>query len=233
MMVTLPLPPELSNVFGRKTESFLQWFAFYTFAVLLTVPWLICVYQLVYKPIGRSKTIEQVLDAASAPKVVVVMPVYREGAEVLMTAIDSILDSDYPVACLHLFLSFDGDEISEAYKEVLRRLDGNFPSVYPVSGDIAYRNSRVTVSRFPHGGKRHCQKKTFGLINRIYERYMKEKDDLFILFIDSDCILDKVCIQNFMYDMVRVGSHGWTDITSSRLTRRRSSSQEAIKTSWP
>ena len=50
-------------------------------------------------------------------------------------------------------------------------------------------------------GKRSCQKRTFRLINKVYEEYLRRHDNLFLLFIDSDCILDKVCIQNFMYEM--------------------------------
>ena len=26
------------------------------------------------------------------------------------------------------------------------------------SGDLVHRGSRITLSRFPHGGKRHCQR---------------------------------------------------------------------------
>jgi len=39
------------------------------------------------------------------------------------------------------------------------------------------------------------------LIDKVYAEYIRHNDDLFVLFIDSDCILDKVCIQNFMYEM--------------------------------
>jgi len=63
---------------------------------------------------------------------------------------------------------------------------------YPTSIDVTYRSCRVTVSRFPHGGKRHCQKRTFKLIDKVYTEYLKVNDNLFVLFIDSDCILDKV-----------------------------------------
>jgi chitin synthase len=72
---------------------------------------------------------------------------------------------------------------------------------YPRSIDVTYKQARITVSRFPHGGKRACQKSTYKLIDKIYKQYLKRNDNLFILFIDSDCILDKVCIQNFMYEM--------------------------------
>ena len=77
-MVTLPLPSEVVRIWPEPMVEFLQWFAFWSFAVLLTVPWLFCIYQLVTKQLGRTKRIRQVLDDATAPKVVVVMPCYRE-----------------------------------------------------------------------------------------------------------------------------------------------------------
>jgi chitin synthase len=42
---------------------------------------------------------------------------------------------------------------------------------------------------------------TFKLIDKVYQEYLRRNDNLFILFIDSDCILDRVCLQNFVYDM--------------------------------
>ena len=131
------------------------------------------------------------------------MPVYKEEPEVLVTAIDSVVDCDYPPSCLHVFLSFDGDQEDELYLKTIEKLGVPLTlESYPKSIDVTYRRARITVSRFPHGGKRHCQKSTFKLIDKIYTEYLKRNDNLFILFIDSDCILDKVCIQNFMYEMV-------------------------------
>ena len=91
------------------------------------------------------------------------------------------------------------------YWTVLNRLGCRFqPEEHPqgASLDVPYRGMRITVSRFPHGGKRHTQKKTFQIIDRLYEKYNEMYDDMFILFIDSDCILDPLCIQNFIWDMV-------------------------------
>ena len=185
--------------------SFLQWFAFWAFAGLLTVPWLFCVYQLVTHSLGRKKRIKTVLDETSAPKVVIVMPCYKEIPEVLVKAVDSVVDCDYPPSCLHVFLSFDGAQEDELYLQTIERLGVPLSlDSYPPSIDVTYRSTRITVSRFPHGGKRHCQKRTFRLIDKIYTEYLKRNDNLFILFIDSDCILDKVCIQNFVYEMVRI-----------------------------
>jgi chitin synthase len=202
MVVTLPLPTEVTQYFPESMVSFLQWFGFWSFAVLLTVPWLFCVFQLVTHQLGRTKRIKEVLDEQSAPKVVIVMPCYREEPDILVTAIDSVVDCDYPPTCVHVFLSFDGDQEDELYLNTIEKLGVPLSlDTYPKSIDVTYRTARITVSRFPHGGKRHCQKATFKLIDRVYTEYLKRNDNLFILFIDSDCILDRVCLQNFVYDM--------------------------------
>ncbi|EFY85326.1 chitin synthase D [Metarhizium acridum CQMa 102] len=202
MIVTLPLPPAIANWWPEAVTSFLQWFAFWSFSILLTVPWLFCIYQLVTNHLGRTKRIKRVLDDYTAPKVVVVMPCYREEPDVLISAIDSVVQCDYPAPCIHVFLSFDGEQVDELYLNTLGLL--GVPTTldsYPNCIDVIYKGVRITVSRFSHGGKRQCQKSTFELIDRVYADYIKQNDNIFILFIDSDCILDRVCLQNFVYDM--------------------------------
>ena len=202
MVVTLPLPSGITQYFPPMLVSFLQWFGFWSFAALLTIPWLFCVYQLVTHSLGRKRRIKQILDENSAPKIVIVMPCYKEEPEVLVKAVDSIVDCDYPPSCIHVFLSFDGDQEDELYLNTIENLGVPLSlDTYPKSIDVTYRTARITVSRFPHGGKRHCQKATFKLIDKVYTEYLKRNDNLFILFIDSDCILDRVCLQNFVYDM--------------------------------
>ena len=202
MVVTLPLPAQVVKYFPQEMVDFLQWFAFWSFAGLLTIPWLFCVYQLVTHSVGRSRRIKTVLDEASAPKVVIVMPCYKEIPEILLRTCDSLVDCEYPPSCLHIFLSFDGDQEDELYLNTIEKLGVPLTlDSYPKSIDVIYRSCRITISRFPHGGKRHCQKRTFKLIDKIYTEYLKRNDNLFVLFIDSDCILDKSCIQNFMYEM--------------------------------
>lgn len=202
MVVTLPLPSQITQYWPPNMVDILQWFAFWSFAGLLTVPWLFCVYQLVTHQLGRTKRVKEVLDEVSAPKVVIVMPCYKEDPEVLVTAINSVVDCDYPPSCIHVFLSFDGDQEDELYLNTIEKLGVPLTlESYPKSIDVSYRAARITVSRFPHGGKRHCQKATFKLIDKVYKEYLKRNDNLFILFIDSDCILDRVCLQNFVYDM--------------------------------
>ena len=72
MLVTLPLPPQIVHYFPKELIKILQWFAFWTFAGLLTVPWLFCVYQLVTHNVGRKRRTKTVLDEYSAPKIVIV-----------------------------------------------------------------------------------------------------------------------------------------------------------------
>ncbi|KAK1992500.1 class VII chitin synthase [Colletotrichum falcatum] len=202
MIVTLPLPSAVVKYWPENMVDVLQWFAFWSFAGLLTIPWLFCVYQLVTNQLGRTKRIKQVLDEVSAPKVVIVMPVYKEDPDVLVVAINSVVDCDYPPSCIHVFLSFDGDQEDELYLNTLDKMGVPLTlETYPKSIDVTYKSARITISRFPHGGKRHCQKATFKLIDKVYEHYLRRNDNLFILFIDSDCILDPTCLQNFVYDM--------------------------------
>jgi chitin synthase len=202
MVVTLPLPAQVVQYFPEQMVSVLQWFAFWSFAGLLTIPWLFCVYQLVTHDVGRHQKIKTVLDEYSAPKVVIIMPCYNEEPEILIRTIDSIVDCEYPPSCLHIFLSFDGDAENELYLRTIENLGVPLAlDTFPTSIDVKYRKCRITVSRFPHGGKRSCQKKSFKLIDKVYAEYIRRNDDLFLLFIDSDCILDKYCIQNFMYEM--------------------------------
>ncbi|EEQ88844.1 chitin synthase [Blastomyces dermatitidis ER-3] len=202
MVVTLPLPPNITRHFPVQVVSFLQWFAFWTFAILLIIPWLFCIYRLVTNSVGRTKRIKEVLDERTAPKTVIVMPVYKEAPDILIKAVDSVVDCDYPPSCIHVFLSYDGGQVDESYLTVAAHLGVPITlKCYPESIDVSYKGARITISRFKHGGKRHCQKLTFKLIDKIYAKYLQRNDNLFVLFIDSDCILDRVCLQNFMYDM--------------------------------
>lgn len=69
MAVTLPLPSQVVVYFPERMVGMLQWFAFWSFSGLLTIPWLFCIYQLVTHNVGRERKVKTVLDEASAPKV--------------------------------------------------------------------------------------------------------------------------------------------------------------------
>src|SRR5271170_6879120 len=191
MIFTLPFPIEIIEKFPHGAVTILQWFAMAAFGVLLTLPWLLCAYRLATTSISRRSQIQGLLDENSAPKTVVIMPVYKEHPDVLLAAINSVVASEYPAPCIHIFMSFDGGEIDELYLTIADRL--GIPVTiqdFPISIDVIYNGVRVTLSRFPHGGKRHAQKLTFKLVGKVYEKYLKRYDNLLVLFIDSDCVLD-------------------------------------------
>ncbi|KAF3161557.1 hypothetical protein TWF788_002461 [Orbilia oligospora] len=202
LVVSIPLPTSLRARLPGYWASLLELVAFYAFVVLLLLPTGFIIYNIFNKRVGRKARYASLLNDDS-PKVIIIMPCYNESAENVMKCINSIVEQDYPMICLHICLSFDSDEITPDYLEVLTKL--GVPMVhknkFPVAIDVRYQGTRITVSRYKHGGKRHTQKKTFQMIDRLYEKYLERQDDVYLLFIDSDCILDKYCIQNFMYEM--------------------------------
>jgi chitin synthase len=205
MIATLPLPQSIGSAIPSVIRNVFERFAYYSFGVLLMIPWFICQYRLIMTPLGRNKRVWWRLHDVTAPKILIVIPIYKENPESLWNALVSVVESDYPVGAIHLFLSFDGEDLDELYLSTLVRLgipiEDAPPGEFPLVIDWPWQGTRITVSRFPHGGKRQCQKNTYQLIERIYEKRVQITNDMFILFSDSDCILDPNCIRNFMYDM--------------------------------
>ncbi|KAG0048593.1 hypothetical protein BGZ83_006449, partial [Gryganskiella cystojenkinii] len=179
-----------------------QYFAFFLVFLLLVMPTVISIHQLATCPTNIKEQLDSIRTTSTFPRVLIVMPVYNELPEVLHIAICSAIDGDYPKEHLHIFISFDNDAISDLYRALIRNLglpaDGEW---YPPVLDLYFRGVQITVSRFPHGGKRLTQKKTFGLINSIYKEYPDKTDHLFVLFIDSDILLHPSTIANFVWDM--------------------------------
>ena len=197
LIISLPLANHLTNTLPSSVITGFQSFAFACLSAALAIPWLICIYQLIIHNLGRPKAVEFLVDDHSAPKVVVIMPCYKEMPDLLLRTVNSIVESEYPKSCIHVFLSFDGEDEDRLYLETIEQL--GVPLVrnsgFPISIDVLFKEVRITISRFEHGGKRHCQKRTFKLVSKIYGQYMSVNDDIFVLLIDSDCILDKYCIQ--------------------------------------
>ncbi|KAG0019524.1 hypothetical protein BGZ80_005702 [Entomortierella chlamydospora] len=179
-----------------------QYISFGLVVLLLVMPTVISINQLVTSPRDVKQRIEAVRTTSTFPRVLIVMPVYNELPEVLHAAICSAIDGDYPKEHLHIFISFDNGAVSDLYRALISNLgvpaEGEY---YPPVLDLYFRGVQITVSRFPHGGKRLTQKKTFGLINSIYKEYPDKTDHLFVLFIDSDIILPAETIANFVWDM--------------------------------
>ncbi|KAF8862089.1 hypothetical protein BDZ45DRAFT_549616, partial [Acephala macrosclerotiorum] len=111
----------------------------------------------------------------------------------------SVFDSDYP----HVFLSFDGDEEDENYLNTIEDLGIPLSlDMYPKPIDVLYKSIDITVSRFPYGGEIHCLKATLKLIEQVHPKYQQHQFNRLILFIDSNCVLDRNCLQKFVNDKV-------------------------------
>ncbi|KAF9984894.1 hypothetical protein BGZ75_003552 [Mortierella antarctica] len=179
-----------------------QYVAFSLVLLLLLMPTVISIHQLFTSPGNVKEEIDAIRTTSTFPRVLIVMPVYNELPEILHVAICSAIDGDYPKEHLHIFISFDNDATSDLYRALIRSLGVPADNAYyPPVMDLYYRGVQITVSRFPHGGKRLTQKKTFGLINSIYKEYPEKTDHLFVLFIDSDILLHPSTIANFVWDM--------------------------------
>ncbi|KAF9935680.1 hypothetical protein BGZ67_003175 [Mortierella alpina] len=195
-------PSENHQFFPPEIILVSQYVAFGLVALLLLMPTVISIHQLVTSPSNVKEQIDAIRTTSTFPRVLIVMPVYNELPEVLHVAICSAIDGDYPKEHLHIFISFDNGTISDLYRALIRNL--GVPAdeeYYPPVLDLYFRGVQITVSRFPHGGKRLTQKKTFGLINSIYKEYPEKTDHLFVLFIDSDILLHASTVANFVWDM--------------------------------
>ncbi|KAJ3322188.1 hypothetical protein HDV06_003248 [Boothiomyces sp. JEL0866] len=151
---------------------------------------------------------------------IIVMPIYNEDKDALINAVESIVQSVYPANKMVVYLSFDSDEISDLYLHLMKYLAGGeeLPkSAYRERVLIIYQRIHFIVNRFPHGGKRNTQAATFEQITDAYEG--REKGT-FVLFIDSDIILHRDCMLEFLRAMEdnkeMVGMTGFISAISSR-----------------
>lgn len=173
-----------------------------------------------------SKEIKRVLDEAkkqdTLPNITIVMPIYNEPIETLMTAINSVTTSAYPLSKLHLVMAFDDDGVTPLYRAVIYCLTSGNPSPdwdklssaegldelgvsndaneYPHIGDVMYRGLKVTPCRFVHGGKRHAQMCAFRYLSGMYQHLPRKP---LLLFIDSDIELHEFAIPHFVHDLNR------------------------------
>ncbi|CAG7716911.1 unnamed protein product [Allacma fusca] len=147
---------------------------------------------------------------SNIPIVAIVMPIYNEDTEVFLEAVQSAVSCNYVEEKTHLFISFDEAEETELYllamkhlllqqtatvKGALNNLCDSSGQIYPTRVDCVINKIRVTISRFPHSGKHATQARTFTIINDLYGKFA---DNVFVLFVDSDIILEKGTIFNFV-----------------------------------
>lgn len=132
-------------------------------------------------------------DRKHTPEVLIVILCPKEEKDIRLAALDSVVNSDYLRAYFHVFLSFDGDE---DYLNTIEALGiPRFVGTCPKPIEVMYKSIRITVSRFPSRGELYCQKATLKLIHQGYPKYRQQEKNRLILFINSDCVLDRNFLQ--------------------------------------
>lgn len=168
------------------------------------------------------------------PCVTVVMPIYNEPITTLMTAVNSVIEVEYPLTRMHLVLAFDDDKITDIYLALMhclidsssaskyKKQQESVPShkegTYPLMCDIFYRNLLVTSCRFKHGGKRHAQMCAYQYLEA---KYNDRASKPLLLFIDSDIQLDTFSISYFVHDFVvkkKTPNHPQRDAMTGLIT---------------
>ena len=164
----------------------------------------------------------------NSPNITIIMPIYNEPLPSLMEAINSTASSKYPLDRIQLIMAFDDDKQSDLYLSTLycllnhqdkalgsiakidyqgieksiqtlkktKQMNIEFPEVFP----IAYHNVKITVCRFPHGGKRHAQECAFRLLQK---QSTMNIDKALLLFIDSDVLLDEHALHMLAWEFVK------------------------------
>lgn len=125
-------------------------------------------------------------------KVKIIMPIYNEEPVDLYNAIKSILNLNYNKKNIHVYLAFDEDNETPAYKYILEKF--GIPESKPkITIDI--EGILISICKFKHGGKKSAQ---YGAFKEIENDYTCLNHD-YLFFIDSDIILDKNCLLEFNY----------------------------------
>lgn len=128
----------------------------------------------------------------------IVMPIYNETPEALWKAIESVKALDYELDKIHLYLAFDDDGCPDAFKHVMDKWSKNIEEAGGVV-EVEDVGLKVSVCRFPHGGKKSAQQ---GAYNFIKSRHTSEQlKDTLLFFIDSDIQLKSDALWQFVRHM--------------------------------
>ncbi|KAJ3127003.1 hypothetical protein HK098_006894 [Nowakowskiella sp. JEL0407] len=198
-----------------------------------------------HKRMSREQLVfERLSNPKKAPTVLIVMPVYNEDPDALFNAVLSVTKANYLKSCMHLFVSFDDESVSELYLRLLDKMgvfhhvalatgtkdpsinfesgtigrlginqpskveqqfqelkrvfsDGTVAYDIPTQFTVTFEGLCVTICRFPHNGKRATQAKTFKMMNKMYGGKGCNTERTFVLYIDSDIILERNAIYEF------------------------------------
>lgn len=131
-------------------------------------------------------------------KINIVMPIYNEEPDALWNAIQSVNNLNYEKAFINLYLCFDGVEQTDALTYISRKFKKYQKIMSSIQTNVEFKlesDLNINIVRLVHGGKKSAQYGGYKLI--------KEKGDTnsIVFLIDSDIVLDKECINEFLWFM--------------------------------
>lgn len=143
------------------------------------------------------------VDDSNDAQVYIIIPCWREESSILEQTLNSIVACNYPRSKLRIYLSFDGLDRREQIDGIKRLCcildEKEHNSQAESTYETNFKGHNLTLSVFEHGGKRHCQKRTFEQLTfREESSVLKES---FVLFLDSDNFLRNDCIVNSVLSM--------------------------------
>ena len=149
------------------------------------------------------------------------MPIYNEEPEALCMAVESIVESIYPLRKITVYLSFDDDQESDLVLALLSYLTQKpvekLKGTWTCSASIVYKEVLFRVNGFPHGGKRNTQAETFKLMK---SHFSGRESDTFVLYVDSDIVLHPDAMLQFIRSLEKnkslIGMTGFISAISSR-----------------
>lgn len=135
------------------------------------------------------------------PKFLCILPVYNEELVLLVTGIQSILESNYPKELIEVHVSIDDQDMSPLYKGLVKSFD---PDVVPQDLATSWKHvtsegSIIYVHRWPHGGKRSAQAYTWNYI----QNETKVPENAIMILTDSDNFMLSEAINNLAVEMHR------------------------------
>lgn len=143
----------------------------------------------------------------------IIMPIYNETQERLLEAIESVKNVTYDYSKIHLFLSFDDTGTSPAYNALVSKWLLEDSDFIEINDKI-----KISICRFKHGGKKSAQE---GALKKIKEKYSTARlNNSYLFFIDSDVILKKDCIYQFIKYMTKTNKNSLTGMITCITSKK-------------
>lgn len=168
---------------------------------------------------------------STPPLVIVIIPCYKEPVPVIERTLNSILESEYALSNIRIYISFDGLEnahIYEALKESIQAASKPVPGT--ITSHVTIKGAEVTLCLFEHRGKSGCQQETVEHIKHHHSEDFQSPLNSYILFLDSDTTIPPHTFSSFANRMV--SALNIMHLSCPTMTDARSITRVSLQQSW-